>query len=99
MPARRHGLLRIADGMYLPRLSRVLARRRPDDLLVQIAHDEYSFAGAEQIGVERRLIAGALAGLVLLPLAIAVDVGDGDAFGAERPVEDGFLPGDAGIVG
>src|SRR5206468_1687376 len=32
-------------------------------------------------------------------LAVLVDVGDGDALGAKRPVEDSLIPGDAGVVG
>ena len=62
---------RLADRVHLPGLRRVAAGREPGHLAFVVlalglpAHDEHAVAVAEEVGVERRLVAGAVPDLVL----------------------------------
>ena len=69
------GAARLADRVHLPGLGRVAAGREPGHLAFVVlalglpAHDQHAVAVAEEVGVERRLVAGAVPDLVLGPVA------------------------------
>ena len=69
------GAAGLADRVHLPGLRRVAAGREPGHLAFVVlalglpAHDQHALAVAEQVGVERRLVAGAVPDLVLGPVA------------------------------
>src|SRR5207245_6806303 len=74
----RHFLARLArdtDRVHLPELCWIFTRAEPSHLSLVFlafrlpAHDQHALAGAEQIDVLRRLVAGAVPNRVLLPMA------------------------------
>ncbi len=75
------GAARLADRVHLPRLDGIAAGCEPGHLAFVVlalglpAHHEHAMAVAEKIGVERRLVAGAVPDLVLRPVAAALPLG------------------------
>src|SRR5207302_6334968 len=69
------GSARLADRVHLPVLRRILAWREPGHLPFVLlalglpAHDQDALAGAEQVEVLGRLVAGTVPDRVLLPQA------------------------------